>query len=288
MDLVSLADAALEPQAVRRYAIELLYENPPTLDLEQVRTLERGATGDAAAIEVEVEAERATITWRAINGDGATDLGSCVVEGSSQPADSTVTLAAASQSWWWQEARQVAPRCRFAVRIFDRDAEAIDRRVRVGHLQEAVATIHQHCPAAAIHWVPAQQLMAPNEATAGWRSDGFTNPMPGAINVRAFRVGGEPEAGEAEWLMDTMGLAAVGLRDLQCHFRGLDPNEVSRSLYNTALYLWEKGDVLEDGHTVEGPRPDDEWRCQRENARAQPRRAVVDLDPGFPFTAGAH
>ena len=45
----------------------------------------------------------------------------------------------------------------------------------------------------------------------------------GFLNVRVFKVGDNP----GEMLMDTLGLAAIGLPDLQCHFRDLDLNEVA-------------------------------------------------------------
>jgi hypothetical protein len=57
-------------------------------------------------------------------------------------------------------------------------------------------------------------------------------------------------------------------------------------LYNTGWYLFENGDVLEDGHTVQGVEPGSRWRCQHETALVPPQRVVVDINPGAPYTAG--
>jgi hypothetical protein len=45
------------------------------------------------------------------------------------------------------------------------------------------------------------------------------------------------------------------------------------------------GDVIEDGHTVEGIAPGSKWRCRHEDALASPSRVVIDINPG-PYAAG--
>src|SRR5262249_58554930 len=89
-----------------------------------------------------------------------------------------------------------------------------------------------------------------------------------------------------DMLMDTRGLADVGLHDLQCHFRDLDPTAVARVLFNTAVYIFANGPVIESGQTVAGIEPDSRWRCQFENALLEPKREILDLNPGKPYAAG--
>jgi hypothetical protein len=87
-------------------------------------------------------------------------------------------------------------------------------------------------------------------------------------------------------LMDTLGLAVLGLPDVQCHFRDLDPHEVAQALYNTALYIHDNGPVMESGHTIAGIQPEDKWPCQFEESLIKPHREVLDLNPGTPYAAG--
>jgi hypothetical protein len=61
---------------------------------------------------------------------------------------------------------------------------------------------------------------------------------------------------------------------------------VSRVLYNLAFYLFEKGPVVESGHTVAGIGPDAKWHCQFENSLLEPKRQILDLNPGEPYAAG--
>jgi hypothetical protein len=72
---------------------------------------------------------------------------------------------------------------------------------------------------------------------------------------------------------------------LQCHFIGLDPNEVGSLLHNTAPYIYNNGDVIADGETL-GLTPEQKWRCRHEDSRIPPERVVLDLDPGPPHAAG--
>jgi hypothetical protein len=104
----------------------------------------------------------------------------------------------------------------------------------------------------------------------------------GSINVRFFKISNS----EGDMIMDTRGLAEIGLHDLQCHFRKLNPTDVARVLFNTGVYIAENGPVIKSGETVEGIEQSSKWRCQFENSLLEPKREVLDLDPGEPYAAG--
>jgi hypothetical protein len=126
----------------------------------------------------------------------------------------------------------------------------------------------------------SQQIVAPADYLAACGEGPFRRP--GAFNVRFFNIadtGGDK-------VMDTRGLNEIGLPDLQCHYRGLEPNEVSRILYNLAVYLYDNGPVIESGHTIPGIDPATKWRCLHEDALIGPKRGVLDINPGPPFAAG--
>ena len=112
--------------------------------------------------------------------------------------------------------------------------------------------------------------------------DQIENPVYGFVNVRFYNL----EGTDGDRVMDTLGLGALGLTDLQLHYRELAPGEVAAELYNIAVYLLENGDVIEDGHTVQGFTPEDRWRCRHEMSLMPPRRPVLDINPGPPFAAG--
>jgi hypothetical protein len=95
------------------------------------------------------------------------------------------------------------------------------------------------------------------------------------VNVRLFSVDGE--AGVA--LFDTLGMAPLGLPDVQLQFANLDLDAAARWVFNVAYYLFENGDAVEDGHTLSGVDPDEAWPCRHVAATAAPERRVLDADP---------
>ena len=138
-------------------------------------------------------------------------------------------------------------------------------------------------PAAAIHWQRTGQFIDPRRFLDAYAEGGWSNCLfAGGLNVRFYTITNSP----GDMIMDTLGLAALGLPDLQCHFRDLEPGRVAAVLGNTAYYILEQGDAIADGHTVEGDPPSRRWRCQHEDSLLQPSRMVLDLDPGPPHAAG--
>ena len=122
--------------------------------------------------------------------------------------------------------------------------------------------------------VPTQEILDPVRLAG----------EPGMLlaNTRLFRAGDS----DRDLVMDTVGLAVLGLPDLQVRFTGLDPGDMAAFLYDVADYLFEHGDVIADGHTIEGIRPATAWRCRHATSSVGPRRPVIDIDPGRPHSVG--
>ena len=110
------------------------------------------------------------------------------------------------------------------------------------------------------------------------RENPYTGPLrffQGGVNARFFNI-----QGSNDMLVDTLGLYALVLPDVQYHFRDLNPNDVVRHAYNTAIYQFENGAPIESGHTIGGIEPDSKWKCQYEDSLIQPSRVVLDIAAG--------
>ncbi|MGD9682487.1 MAG: DUF4261 domain-containing protein [Candidatus Obscuribacterales bacterium] len=185
------------------------------------------------------------------------------------------------QSWNCEDAEERISNCIQTVLVSEMMAYPLDASIRLrlfhGVLQALIETTSPHT----MVFLHSQQVIDPKL----YMEDCSLDPVQrrGALNVRFYRVGnGE----EGDMLMDTRGLDEVGLHDLQCHYRGLPPNEVARLLFNVAVYLVENGAVIDSGNTVEGIKPDSKWLCQFEEAIVEPERTVLDINPGSPYAAG--
>lgn len=194
---------------------------------------------------------------------------------------------ALQQSWDFESAREVVNRCSAAVLVTDLMSSQLEYQERLQLLQSTLRAVLEVVPCDAIHWQPSARIVDP---TAWKRTFDAGDPaqlfFAGAVNVRMFNVSSPHDVGQREFVMDTLGLGALGLVDLQCHFRRLSPPDVARCLYNTAWYLYCNGDIIEDGNTVEGMVPGSRWRCQHEESLVEPKRIVLDVEPGDGCAAG--
>jgi hypothetical protein len=122
-------------------------------------------------------------------------------------------------------------------------------------------------PCEAIHLHPTRQLISPQHLLEQLKRAPAPNLAAGALNIRLFRItNGQP----GDTIMDSLGLAAVGLPDVQCHFRGLNPDDVAKQLYNIAAYIF---DVRYCGRrSALKCATWGEWKCQRERSLVGPER----------------
>jgi hypothetical protein len=179
------------------------------------------------------------------------------------------------QSWGWKEARDIVNTCTTELLLTELMAYGLEYKTRINLFHHALESVLSITSCKAIHWTVCQQFISPITYLEARKAGNF-HPLQFALNVRLFNISNK----SGEMLMDTMGLSIFGLPDIQCHFTNLEPNIIARSLYNTAYYIFDNGDVIEDGQTVPGINPDDKWKCMHEVSLAAPAREVLDINPG--------
>lgn len=164
--------------------------------------------------------------------------------------------------------------------LTDMFAIGLDYKIRLSLFTKVLLAVLEVIPCLTIHWQPSQHFVNPDKYRSALLNAG--NVLFGAVNVRLFRVENRTPG---DIVMDTLGLHAFGLPGLQCHFNGLDEQKVARLLYNTSVYVFEKGDVIADGHTL-GFTPKQRWVCRHAKSLVEPKRVVIDINPGKPYAAG--
>lgn len=174
-----------------------------------------------------------------------------------------------------RERRQFAERCRYSIMASNFLAAMLPRQEQYQIMADYAELLLELFPdSIGIYW-PHSQKLVPREV---FLQSGFRSPelhfLDGGLQVRFFNITDTKEV-----LFDTLGLTPIGLPDLQCHCKDLEPNDVVAFLHNLAAYLYENGDVIEDNHTVEGI-DHGKWVCRHEDAMAGPGRVVLDICPG--------
>ena len=182
--------------------------------------------------------------------------------------DAEARAAALSQTWTWPGAADAVADVRSAVYVGEMTGRALPREQRLATLLPVISGIVRATRADAVLWLPADYLVEPGRVRDHARDV--------LVNVRRFRIEGTPGG----VLVDTMGLASLGLPDLQCKVWAVEPGWITAELRNLGGYLLEYGDVLRDGQVVAGADRSVAWRVvSRSRALAEPARPVLDLAP---------
>lgn len=199
------------------------------------------------------------------------------------PADDERVQRSLGHTYGWPEARAVVGRCRHTLLLASLMTGTLPPARRLELITGALRAVLDVLPVEALHWAATERVVEPRAFLQAAKDE--VALFEGPMNVRLFRVDGRAPG---ETLMDTLGLRTFGVPDLQLHFvasgdgvvGGLEPGRVAALLYDTGKYLFEHGDVIESGHTVQGLVGDERWPCQHERALAAPSRLVLDIDPG--------
>ena len=261
------------------WSFEALYAAPPVLNGETLRAALADRLGAADLIS-----------------DGDTILlalpGYCVdySDRASVPCEVAIILAdravehgeyadALQQTWDWPEKEAALAQCRHSVLVSEFLGRGLPAEDRMEILQAVMHVLIENGGIAAISQTNAGYLINPQRYTES-HARGYV--YYGLLNIRFFNISNQP----GDMLMDSLGLSAFGVPDVQCHFRAIDPAEMSAYLYNTAVYLLQHGDVIADGHTLSSIDEHSQWPCQHEDALIAPERVVLDVNPGAGFAAG--
>lgn len=186
-----------------------------------------------------------------------------------------------AQFWDCQPNREAfAARCKYALMASNMMAAMLPMQEQYQIIADYADLLLELFPdCIGIYW-PHSQRLVPREyfLQPHWNSEQL-HFLDGGLHVRFFNI-----TNTDEMVFDTLGLTAIGLPDLQCHCRDLEPDDVVMFLRNLACYLYQQGDIIEDGNTVEGI-DGGKWFCQREDALIAPLRMVLDICPG-PYAGG--
>ena len=183
------------------------------------------------------------------------------------------------QSWYFPEAAEVVKRAKCCLAVTEMMARQLEPKLRLKLFHAALQAAAEVCKPIALVFHHSCEVIP---------LDSYLNACneppelrPGSINILLFTVSDSDD----EMIMDSRGLEEIGLPDVQCHFKNMDPNDVSRVLFNTAAYIVSNGSVIDSGHTIGGRTPEEIWLCQYEESLVEPKRELIDLNPGARYAA---
>lgn len=199
-----------------------------------------------------------------------------------QPAEPSMEII--SQSWDFPGAAEAEARAKARLACIDVLAGGVDPKRRLALIHDVLKAVMAIVDCYALEWPTAQRVVDKGmylESKEGEHAD-LLYP---AVNVRMFNPeGGAPN----ESLMDTLGLHIFGYLDLQVHYVDLPPNEVAGLLYNYAHYIFDNGNIINDGNTLQGLDPAQKWIARHWVSLAPPERPVLHIIPNEQFLPPEH
>jgi hypothetical protein len=259
------------------YGVDLLCVRPPHIGKEELLGVLAARCPGVEAREPDPSSLAFVHPRHLIHLADATIAPQLLVRVNAGSPDLAAIEPALQQSWDFPQARSEVSQCRAAVFTADFMSGRLERKSRLDLFQRAVRGVLDLVDCRAIHWRASGRVVEPARYRVAFDGGGPAQLFQAAaVNVRMF------SAGDGDLIMDTLGLGALGLPDLEVRYRRLEPGSVAQHLFNTAWYLFNAGDVIADGHTISGATPGSQWRCKRSSALVAPQRTVLSLDPGRP------
>ena len=193
-----------------------------------------------------------------------------------------IVEAAASSDW--AGANEVVGRhaghARLVLRATGSDVDTAGRRAepleRMLALSRIAATLLELPGALALLDEEARVLTAADEALQRLAARRGAPPLELWVGLRSFEL-----ADARGWFLDTLGMAQLGLPDLEAYAGdGGAASQVSSWLRNLGLYLVqeEAGARLRHGDTLDGP-DEQPWGTTEDTSTAPPRRPVLRFAP---------
>jgi hypothetical protein len=185
-----------------------------------------------------------------------------------------------SQLWNVENGEDVLNKCQYSITISDMMASVMEYKERCELLIDWLEVAVELFPECKAIWMKsAGKLFTANQIIEHniQREDRF---VYFGVNVRFFSIKGTNDK-----IVDTLGLYAIGLPDIQYHFHDIEPNAVVNHAYNVASYIFDNNAPIKNDQTIDGIVDGQlsmkvQWKCHYEMSLIQPEREVMDICPG--------
>jgi hypothetical protein len=246
------------------YRFGLLYEQLPVLDPAAL-SARLGDTPTASLIRASESSIELVHSEASGPGEPGASPRLISITRSPDPVNQSEYAAALQQTWDWPDGEAALARCRCKLLISDSVDPGLAYKARYAAISRVIVAVAELTKPTACHWEPAGCLVDP---------DRLSRRLSWGFNVRLVRFTNTRES-----IMDTLGLAALGLLDVQCRFRELDAADMALWMYRLGIRLFNDGDFMADGDTVAGVDPTEQWICRHQKAIMPPERPVLDIEP---------
>ncbi|WP_291146511.1 DUF4261 domain-containing protein [Flavobacterium sp. UBA7680] len=189
--------------------------------------------------------------------------------------DVEIPDVAFQQNWHWSEANEIVEKCNYEILITDFMSRNLPHKERVNLYMTFLTAVTKVTQPNAIYSFHGEKIVDPVQLIENWES-GQKPILDVLCNIRLYNIS---DSENNELIMDSVGLHSFGLPDFQIQFSGFEANDIANLLWNYVYYVFEYGDIIENGNTLEGIESGSKWKCQREISTLSPERVVINVLP---------
>ncbi|MEI0566933.1 DUF4261 domain-containing protein [Brachyspira pulli] len=178
-----------------------------------------------------------------------------------------------SQMWDIKEPKELIKNCNYEIMLSDFLAAGLDYKERTTLLNNWLyisLQLFNNC--VAVYNEQSGKLLLPEQILNNNYPKDFRFLLSG-VNIRLFNVQDSKDV-----IVDTLGMYAIGLPDIQYHFHDLNVNEIISHALNIAAYIFDKGDIIKSGDTIQSIFENVQWKCQYEKSLLKPHREILDIN----------
>lgn len=152
--------------------------------------------------------------------------------------------------------KEAIEKCNYRIIVTDVMTIGLEYSKRIEIFQKTLYAIVELIPCEGIHFHITEQVISREDYLKNNPLSDDYDLLFGTLNVRLFNIEGKKD----EYLMDTLGLSAIGLCDLQCHFKNLNPGKMEDILYSYGYYIFDNSDIADNLKEIESPNESEKWK----------------------------
>ncbi|WP_111685596.1 DUF4261 domain-containing protein [Winogradskyella tangerina] len=179
------------------------------------------------------------------------------------------------QSWNWKEAEETVRKCSYEILLTDVMSRNMEYKERVEYFQKFVASIVTAMNPSAVWIRNSEMILEPTDYLEKINQNNYQN-INAFMNVRLFNI----QERKGEMIMDTLGLNSLGLPDFEFRFANYNEQQIAGLLFNYGHYIFEYGNIIEHGNTIEGIEENSRWKCYFNHSQLEPKRIIIEINNG--------
>ncbi len=180
------------------------------------------------------------------------------------------TYACLTNFWKWEKAEETLNECNYFAIVTDMMSMATPYKERVTFFQKYLYSLIKETKPDAVYFLFCNKIIDPNEFLKNCETSGFDQLLD-LINISIHR------SDDNKIVVSSNGLNTLGLYDWQIKVKDYN-EEIPKLVFAYCCYIFEHGNVIRDGDTIDGVVDGSKWICRIKESYPGSKHIVYSVD----------